>query len=363
LQGENFPVGVIENDRYQEKTQHYDEKDLFVFYSDGVTEATDSSGEMFGTERIIDIIRLNAEVPAKALLHLIKQSLIRFVGEDKFDDDVTIIVVKATQEALIEDDCYHSARFNSDFSQLEAVRGVVDRRCQNTPGDREQLSQQLQLVINEAFANIVEHSYSGQSGHTIIVNLCLKEEGVFIELLDQGESFQPDAVSEPSLAGDQSDGFGVYIIREMTDSVSYQPRRSASGWNHLRLYKKYCIQGESMEFTHEKENEVLVVTLNGDNLDAREAPKFKETMSKLIGEEQVANVVFDLDRLKFIDSSGLGSILSVLRLANNQGGDVKLASMTKPIQAMFEVVRMHKLFEIYHTKEDAVNSFVKRCNG
>ena len=61
-------------------------------------------------------------------------------------------------------------------------------------------------------------------------------------------------------------------------------------------------------------------------------------------------VVFDLRELRFVDSSGLGAILSCLRQLNGKGGELKLCGMTKPVRALFELVRMHKIFDIYVDK-------------
>lgn len=74
-------------------------------------------------------------------------------------------------------------------------------------------------------------------------------------------------------------------------------------------------------------------------------------------ENDINRLIFDLSRLQFIDSSGLGSLLSVLRVLHTKGGDLKLTCMNKPVKAMFELVSMHKIFEIFPTREDAVRSF------
>jgi anti-sigma B factor antagonist len=72
--------------------------------------------------------------------------------------------------------------------------------------------------------------------------------------------------------------------------------------------------------------------------------------------EPCSKVVFDLRQLRFVDSSGLGAILSCLRQLNAKGGDLKLCEMTKPVRALFELVRMHKIFDIYVTKEQALRA-------
>ena len=70
-----------------------------------------------------------------------------------------------------------------------------------------------------------------------------------------------------------------------------------------------------------------------------------------------AKVVFDMSTLRFVDSSGLGALLSCLRQLNSVGGDMNLCGMSKQVRALFELVRMHRIFDIFNTPEEAVRSF------
>jgi anti-sigma B factor antagonist len=110
-----------------------------------------------------------------------------------------------------------------------------------------------------------------------------------------------------------------------------------------------------MELATEKAGDVTVVTLPGEQLDAGNAKDFKRDVASLL--EPRGKVVFDLAGLQFVDSSGLGAILSCLRNLNANGGDLKLCGMSKPVRALFELVRMHKIFDIYPTKQDAIKAF------
>ena len=68
-------------------------------------------------------------------------------------------------------------------------------------------------------------------------------------------------------------------------------------------------------------------------------------------------LVLDLARLRFVDSSGLGAFISCLRKLNAKGGDLKLCGLSKQVRAAFELVRMHRVFDIHATSEDAVRAF------
>ena len=112
-----------------------------------------------------------------------------------------------------------------------------------------------------------------------------------------------------------------------------------------------------MKVKCEEHGDTLVITLDGKTLDAKEAPTFKQEVIDIITNRDATKVVFDLSPLQFIDSSGLGSFLAILRFLNKQGGDLRLAVMNKTVRTMFQLVSMHKIFEIYNQVDDAVHSF------
>ena len=100
---------------------------------------------------------------------------------------------------------------------------------------------------------------------------------------------------------------------------------------------------------------VLIINLLGETLDVDNVKGFKKEMEPFLKEQ--VRVVFDMEQLQFVDSSGLGALLSCLREINESGGDLKLCAMTKSVRTLFELVRMHRVFEIFNTREEAVSSF------
>lgn len=110
-----------------------------------------------------------------------------------------------------------------------------------------------------------------------------------------------------------------------------------------------------MELTRDKMGDVTVVTVLGEHLDAGNTKDFKQDITGTV--EPNAKVVLDLNQVEFVDSSGCGAILSYLRQLKSAGGDLKLCAVTKPVRSLFELVRMHRVFDIYNTREEAVKAF------
>jgi anti-sigma B factor antagonist len=110
-----------------------------------------------------------------------------------------------------------------------------------------------------------------------------------------------------------------------------------------------------MEIPAEKIGNVAVAVIPVDELDANNASEFKRDLAPLL--QANTRLVIDLSRVRFLDSSGLGAMLSCLRQLSAKGGDLKLCGMSKQVRATFELVRMHRIFDILSTREKAVQAF------
>ncbi len=110
-----------------------------------------------------------------------------------------------------------------------------------------------------------------------------------------------------------------------------------------------------MEISVEMQDEIAVVTLGCENLDIDSLKEFRAQIMPLLDTHDT--MVFDLSQLKFIDSTGLGFILSCLRKLNAKNGDLKLCGVTQQVRSLIEVFRLQRTFVIFASREEAVKSF------
>jgi anti-sigma B factor antagonist len=101
--------------------------------------------------------------------------------------------------------------------------------------------------------------------------------------------------------------------------------------------------------------DIIVAQVFSDALDAGNAKEFRSQIAPSL--VPGVKLLFDLEKLKFVDSSGLGALLSCLRQVNALKGEMKLCGMAKPVHALFELVRMHRVFDILITRDEALRSF------
>lgn len=100
--------------------------------------------------------------------------------------------------------------------------------------------------------------------------------------------------------------------------------------------------------------EVLVVQCIGRMVAGNEI----FTLHSQVGDgiEKYGDVVLQLDRLDFVDSSGLGALMRLMQAARAKGGDVKLSGVPPKIQKVLELTHLSPLFEIYDSIEEAITA-------
>lgn len=110
-----------------------------------------------------------------------------------------------------------------------------------------------------------------------------------------------------------------------------------------------------MELAHRQEEGVTVIECRTENLDASNARAFRDEIGAIL--KGNTRFVLDMSQMKFVDSSGLGALISCLRDANGRKGDFRLAAMSRSVRALFELMRMHRVFSIHDAVDGAVASF------
>jgi anti-sigma B factor antagonist len=101
----------------------------------------------------------------------------------------------------------------------------------------------------------------------------------------------------------------------------------------------------------EKLGDMTVAVVPMEELDASNSAEFKREVAPLLAETR--RVVFDLSRLRFVDSSGLGAFISCLRQMRARDGEMKLCGMSNQVRAAFELVRLNQAFDIRSTAAEA----------
>lgn len=106
----------------------------------------------------------------------------------------------------------------------------------------------------------------------------------------------------------------------------------------------------------EKLDKIDVVTFNVEKLNALVTEEFMDEVSKVF-EASNSKVVINLSGLKYIDSTGFGCFLAVMKMARNSYGVLKFAKPEPAIMELFRTLHLHTVFQIYDDMESCVRSF------
>jgi anti-sigma B factor antagonist len=106
----------------------------------------------------------------------------------------------------------------------------------------------------------------------------------------------------------------------------------------------------------EKRGNTDIVTFSVNKINALIAEDIRGEISKLFDQPH-AKVIIDLKGVEYIDSSGFGCFLSILRTARNNYGALKISNPEPSVKVLFETLHLHTIFDICPTMEDCLRSF------
>jgi anti-sigma B factor antagonist len=98
----------------------------------------------------------------------------------------------------------------------------------------------------------------------------------------------------------------------------------------------------------------MIIELD-ERLDAGNASELKSEAAKMI-ETGTGTLILDLKATKFIDSIGLGALVSILKQTAQNNSKVVLAALSPQVRQIFELTRLHRLFDIYESVEEAAET-------
>lgn len=108
-----------------------------------------------------------------------------------------------------------------------------------------------------------------------------------------------------------------------------------------------------MQVSYHKNKCTLIVKIDGE-LDHHTADMVREKLDAVLEDPGVKNIIFDLNQLKFMDSSGIGVFIGRYKIISQRGGTVSVVRITPQIHKVFEVSGLYKIIKRYSNVEEAL---------
>lgn len=111
-----------------------------------------------------------------------------------------------------------------------------------------------------------------------------------------------------------------------------------------------------MSFKFDVKENVLVVEITRERATVEISGRLKEELLEKIN-DGYENIMVDLTMANFVDSSFLGALVAGLKKVSMKSGDLKIVGLQQPVKAMFELTRLHRIFDIFENQQDALRSY------
>ncbi|MDQ4001177.1 MAG: SpoIIE family protein phosphatase, partial [Actinomycetota bacterium] len=239
LRARGMPLGLMSGVPYEEEEAVLAAGDDLLFYSDGLVEAHDPKGEMFGFPRLQGLVRTHRS-SGSALIGFLLSELTRFTGKNWHqEDDITLVTLERSKV---------SAGDRETPLRLDAAGDNRDRRIltgfslPSEPGNErrateevaravsglglpERTLERLKTAVAEATMNAMEHGNRYRPEVPVKIQVVSSDRALFVYITDQGKSPVSDPDKEvpdleAKLEGTQTPrGWGLFLIQNMVDEV------------------------------------------------------------------------------------------------------------------------------------------------
>ncbi len=111
-----------------------------------------------------------------------------------------------------------------------------------------------------------------------------------------------------------------------------------------------------LNITERQAGDITVLDMNGKVTIGESSVALRTTIRRLLGEGK-KNILLNLGQVGYIDSSGIGELVSGFTAVNREGGTLKLLNLTQKIQDLLAITKLLTVFDVYEQENEALSSF------
>lgn len=230
-----FVLAGMDSIHYRQAALQMMPNDKIYLYTDGVTEATNTSYELYGDERLLSFLNAHSDSSGKTLLTAIRNDINSFAGDAEQFDDITMLHLEykgTVDNGVLEKTFPAKDEYMSELLDFVAAELKKAEAPQKT-------LMQISVAVEEIFVNVAHYAYPERTGN-VKLELLLKANYVQLCFKDRGIPFNPLTRENPdiTLSAEERDigGLGILIVKKTMDSVVYQYK---DGMNILTIEKNW----------------------------------------------------------------------------------------------------------------------------
>ena len=230
-----FVLAAMDGYQYKQYELQFEPGDKIVLYTDGVTEATDTNGSLYGNRRFVELVNENKNKSPNELIDVIYANVNEFQKNVEQADDITVLAVEFNKRMNL---FACEKAFDSNRKQLDEAIAFVEAYLEELECSMKFIMQ-VSTAVEEIFLNIVDYAYKIDKGKiTVAIGHDEAENSVILRFTDTSYAFNPLELKNPDInlsAEERGEGgLGIFMVKNIMDSVDYK----RSGEKNILTMKK-----------------------------------------------------------------------------------------------------------------------------
>jgi len=247
----------------------------------------------------------------------------------------------------------------SEGQMYQEVKGVL-----SSSGIPDAMMYKILLVISEAFTNAMIHGNKYDPDKMIEISIVVNNKDIIADIIDEGQGDIENLRSRKPPELMQEGGRGVDLIESIADRVNISRSPYTSGLQVSMVFdrSKYMNENiimpdleDTMEFRKTDAGNATIIAMSG-RLDLSNGGKLKEEIKTLLTEGKTS-IHLNLSEVEFVNSSGLGALVSMMKEIRIHRGRLTLSNLADYVQEIFDITQLSHIFEIFSTEEEALKSY------
>lgn len=196
--------------------------DRLFLYTDGVTEATDTSEQLYTAQRLSDCLNSHLSDNVRETLQHLRDDIAAFVGDAPQFDDMAMLVLDYRKKGSAAD--MPERTFPASADALNDALSFVEEELGKADFPAKAVMQ-ISVAAEELFVNIARYAYPGESG-SMKLGVSVKNGTATLRFVDYGVPFDPLQKEDPDVTLDAEErkigGLGIFMVKKTMDSVRYE---------------------------------------------------------------------------------------------------------------------------------------------
>jgi serine phosphatase RsbU (regulator of sigma subunit)/anti-sigma regulatory factor (Ser/Thr protein kinase) len=239
---ENFggiSLGLLEQSPYASGGMILRPGESLLLYTDGVTEAMNSSRTLYSDERLEQFLGTTDSSAPRRIIDGLISDVRHFAGQAPQSDDITVLALQyfGTAKEMLEP---VEIRVHNKLSEIDAANQTLTEYGRRH-GLLESVLHDLNLALEEILTNIISYGYTDSGEHEIAVRFSIKAGEIRVEVEDDGQPFNPLEAPEVDTTKPLEErtigGLGVHLVRKLMDGLEYQRREG----KNLLVMRKFLL--------------------------------------------------------------------------------------------------------------------------